>query len=245
MFKNNWTTAFMAFSLVAVSVAVSAAAPWEGIGQQDPVQPTVLTPGLGSAPPSDAIVLFDGTDLAGWSKRGGEPAGWALEDGVMLAVRGEGPVISKQTFGDMQLHLEFATPAEPQGSGQGRGNSGVYLQARYEVQILDSFENETYPNGQCGAIYGQHPPLMNACRKPGEWQSYDIIFHGAVFDADNKKTANATLTVFHNGVLIQDHAQVTGSTTAAMQGEGASTGPLYLQDHGNPVRYRNVWVREL
>lgn len=241
MFKNDWCIAALALSLAAVA----AAAPWKASSLQEVEHPAVLTPGLGTAPPSDAIVLFDGTDLSRWSKRGGEPAGWVVEEGVMLAVRGQGPVISKQTFGDIQLHLEFATPAKPQGSGQGRGNSGVYLQARYEVQILDSYENETYPNGQCGAIYGQHPPLMNACRKPGEWQSYDIIFHAAVFDADNKKTANATLTVFHNGVLIQDHAEVTGSTTAAMQAGGAEPGPLYLQDHGNPVRYRNVWVREI
>jgi hypothetical protein len=184
-------------------------------------------------------------DLSNWSKPGGDAAGWEVQEGVMLAVRGQGPVISKQEFGDMQLHLEFATPSIPKGSGQGRGNSGVYLQARYEVQILDSFENQTYPNGQCGAIYGQHPPLRNACRKPGEWQSYDIIFHGARFDESANKTNEATLTVFHNGVLIQDHATVSGTTTAAMQAEGATRGPLYLQDHGNPVRYRNIWVREL
>lgn len=241
MFKNGWSIAALALSFAAVTVA----APWEGATSLQDEHPTVMMPGLGAAPPSDAIVLFDGTDASNWSKPNGNDAGWIIEDGVMQSVRGQGPVISKQTFGDIQLHLEFATPSEPKGSGQGRGNSGVYLQARYEVQVLDSYENETYPNGQCGAIYGQHPPLMNACRKPGEWQSYDMIFHAAAFDDDGKKTSNATLTVFHNGVLIQDHAEVTASTTASMKSEGAERGPLYLQDHGNPVRYRNIWVREL
>ncbi len=232
-------------ALVSLLAVVTAAAPWEKAGPQDDQLPTVITPGLGTAAPSDATVLFDGTDLESWSKPSGESAGWEVQEGVMLAVRGQGPVISKQTFGDIQLHIEFATPSTPEGSGQGRGNSGVYLQGRYEVQVLDSYENETYPNGQCGAIYGQHPPLRNACRKPGEWQSYDIVFHGARFDGDGNKTEDATLTVFHNGVLIQDHARVTAKTAAAMQAEGPTPGPLYLQDHGNPVRYRNVWLREL
>lgn len=241
MIKTTWLTSALTPFLAAATVAALCGQPLP----QDAPQPIVITPGLGTAPPSDAIVLFNGMDLSNWSKPGGDAAGWKVQDGVMLAVRGQGPVISKQEFGDMQLHIEFATPSTPQGSGQGRGNSGVYLQARYEVQILDSFENQTYPNGQCGAIYGQHPPLRNACRKPGEWQSYDIVFRGARFDESANKTEDATLTVFHNGVLIQDHATVSGTTTAAMQAEGATRGPLYLQDHGNPVRYRNIWVREL
>ncbi|MFT5289907.1 MAG: hypothetical protein ACI82F_001978 [Planctomycetota bacterium] len=247
MLKNELFIAALASLLTAFTVI----APWEKASHQDDQQPTVIAPGLGTAAPSDATVLFDGKGLSdgmeldSWSKPGGEPAGWEVQEGVMLAVRGQGPVISKQTFGDIQLHLEFATPSKPEGSGQGRGNSGVYLQGRYEVQILDSYGNETYPNGQCGAIYGQHPPLKNACRKPGEWQSYDIVFHGARFDGDGNKTEDATLTVFHNGVLIQDHARVTATTAAAMQAEGPTPGPLYLQDHGNPVRYRNVWLREL
>ena len=241
MIKRYWFTTALTPLLAAATVAALCGQPY----LQDAQQPTVITPGLGSAPPSDATVLFDGMDLSNWSKPGGDAAGWKVQEGVMLAVRGQGPVISKQEFGDIQLHLEFATPSTPQGSGQGRGNSGVYLQARYEVQILDSFENETYPNGQCGAIYGQHPPLRNACRKPGEWQSYDIVFRGARFDENANKTDEATLTVFHNGVLIQDHSTVSGTTTAAMQAEGPTRGPLYLQDHGNPVRYRNIWIREL
>ena len=220
-------------------------ATWAAPAWQAAELPQVVTPGLASAPPSDAIVLFDGSSLDNWRKADGSAAGWVIEKGVMLAVTGQGPVLSKQEFGDMQLHVEFATPTVPQGSGQGRGNSGVYMQARYEVQVLDSFENETYANGQCGAIYGQHAPLVNASRQPGEWQSYDIVFRGARYDEAGKKTLNATMTVLHNGVLIQDHSEVTGITTAAMNQEGPSKGPLYLQDHGNPVRYRNVWVREL
>jgi hypothetical protein len=205
----------------------------------------VVEPGEGTSPPSDATVLFGGTDLSGWTKPDGAPAGWRVEDGVMLAVRGQGAVITKETFQDVQLHVEFATPTPPQGEGQGRGNSGVYLQGRYEVQVLDSYENATYPDGQCGAIYGHHPPLVNACRKPGEWQTYDIVFRAARFGSDGAKTADATVTVFQNRVLIQDHAPVPAATAAAMNGEGPEPGPLYLQDHGNPVRYRNIWMRRL
>lgn len=206
--------------------------------------PRVIAPGGDQAPPSDAVVLFDGTNLDEWeSARGGE-AKWALEDGAMVVTK-TGGLVTKQKFGDHQLHLEFATPAEVKGQGQGRGNSGVYLQGRYEVQVLDSFENATYPNGQCGAIYGQSPPLVNACRAPGEWQSYDIIFREARFDDDGKLARKPRLTVFHNGVLIQDHFEISGTTAASRLGAGAEDGPLFLQDHGNPVRYRNIWVREL
>ncbi|MEM1451073.1 MAG: DUF1080 domain-containing protein [Planctomycetota bacterium] len=227
---------------LALAFAVGAAT-----SPQDsaPELPRVVSPGDGGAPPSDAIVLFDGSDLSGWTKRDGSPAGWKVEDGVMLAVRGQGPVISEAVFQDVQLHVEFATPQAPTGEGQGRGNSGVYLQGRYEVQVLDSFENETYPNGQCGAIYGHHPPLVNASRGPGQWQTYDIVFRAARFDESGAKTSDATITVLHNGVLIQDHATAPKTTAAAMQGEGPEPGPLYLQDHGNPVRYRNVWMRRL
>ncbi|MEM7305015.1 MAG: DUF1080 domain-containing protein [Planctomycetota bacterium] len=240
MSVNRWCLGALALVVAAGIVTAS-----RGAAVQEVEVPRVVQPGQGAAPPADAVVLFDGTDLSGWTKRDGSPAGWKVEDGVMVAVRGEGAVLSEATFQDVQLHLEFATPTPPQGDGQGRGNSGVYLQGRYEVQVLDSYENETYPNGQCGAIYGHHPPLVNACRKPGEWQAYDIVFRAARFDDGGAKTADATLTVFHNGVLIQDHAPVPKSTAAAMQGEGPDAGPLFLQDHGNPVRYRNVWMRRL
>ncbi len=208
-------------------------------------EPRVVTPGMGSAAPSDAVILFDGKNLDGFTKRNGDPATWPIKDGEIHVQRGGG-IFSKDKIGDAQIHVEFATPIEAKGKGQGRGNSGVYVQGRYEVQVLDSYENKTYSNGQCGAIYGQHAPLVNASRKPGEWQSYDIIFRAAKYDdTGKKKTQEATMTVFHNGVLIQDHAAVTKRTTASPFEEGADKGPLYLQDHGNPVRYRNIWYRPL
>ena len=240
MYMKSWTMKAM-----ALLVAVGAVAGAQKTQKIKPDPPRVVSPGLGAAPPSDAIVLFNGENLAGWTKRDGSAAGWKVEDGVMLAVRGQGPVISEELFQDVQLHLEFATPSPPTGKGQGRGNSGVYLQGRYEVQVLDSYENATYPNGQCGAIYGHHPPLVNACRAPGEWQTYDILFRAARFDGEGRKTADARITVFHNGVLIQDHAPAPSPTAASMNGEGAGPGPLYLQDHGNPVRYRNIWMRPI
>lgn len=240
MTVSNWR-----FGALILGVAAGVAAASQDTAQQEPARPRVVAPGAGTAPPADATVLFDGSSLDGWTKRDGSPAGWKVEDGVMLAVKGQGPVISEELFQDVQLHLEFATPRTPTGKGQGRGNSGVYLQGRYEVQVLDSFENDTYPNGQCGAIYGFHPPLVNACRGPGEWQTYDIVFRAARFDESGAKTADARITVLHNGVLIQDHAPVPKTTAAAMNGEGPEPGPLYLQDHGNPVRYRNVWMRRL
>lgn len=205
--------------------------------------PRVVTPGSESAAPSDAIVLFDGTDLAGWQHPNGDAPKWIIADGIATVTGGS--LITKQHFGDAQLHLEFATPTEISADSQGRGNSGVYLQGRYEVQVLDSYENQTYPDGQCGAVYGQAPPLVNACRKPGEWQTYDIIFRSARYDEAGKQTAPAAVSVLHNGVLIQNNHEFTGSTTASMQGEGPGDGPIYLQDHGNPLRYRNLWIRPL
>ena len=212
--------------LACITGAIAASA--RDVAQQDTDRPRVVSPGVDRSAPADAIVLFDGRDLSGWTKTDGSAPGWQVADGAMIAVRGEGAVISKEAFQDVQLHVEFATPTPVQGEGQGRGNSGVYLQGRYEVQVLDSFENDTYPNGQCGAIYGHHPPLVNACRKPGEWQTYDIVFRAARFDADGQKTRDATLTVFQNGVLIQDHAAVPSSTAASMNQEGPEPGPLFL-----------------
>lgn len=226
-------------SLVVVATVVAV---------QPAVSPRVVTPGKtapGFAPPSDAVVLFDGTSLAAWSKADGSVAAWTIEDGAMVVKGGGGSIITKENFGDVQLHVEFATPSKVDGEGQERGNSGVYLQGRYEVQVLDSFKNETYTDGQCAAIYKQHPPMVNACRGPGEWQTYDIVFRGPRFDAAGKKVKNATLTVLHNGVLVHDQAEVTSPTGAAMNASEGGEGPIYLQDHGNPVRYRNVWVRRL
>ena len=216
--------------------------------------PPIITPGpeCGSAP-SDAVVLFDGTEasLANWTDTKGNPSKWVLGDGYMESVKGAGYVQTKAQFGSCQLHVEFATPSRVQGTSQGRGNSGVFLQGQYEVQVLDSYENKTYPDGQCGALYGRSVPLVNTCRKPGEWQSYDIIYHRPLFDKDGKVTRKATFTVIHNGVLIQDHAELTGGTNwinphaiTEYKAHG-DAGPIQLQDHGNPVRYRNIWVREL
>ena len=216
-------------------------------------QPKVIDPGTASTqeqagkPPSDAIVLFDGTDLSQWQTDGGQPARWKVENGYMEVTKNGGTLISKDQFGDCQLHVEFATPNPPKGIDQGRGNSGVIIMGRYEVQVLDNYENETYPDGQCASIYGQYPPLVNASRKPGEWQTYDIVFTAPRFDGD-KLVRPAYLTVFHNGVLVHNHAEVMGAMThrgLPKYTPHDARGPLVLQDHGDPVRYRNIWYREL
>lgn len=206
-------------------------------------EPSLVTPGANGAPPSDAIVLFDGRSLSAWkAEDGGEPK-WKLESGY-AEVKGGG-IMTKEEFGAVQLHIEWATPTEVKGEGQGRGNSGVYLQGRYEIQVLDSWQNKTYPNGQAGSFYGHSAPLVNASRKPGEWQSYDIVFHPPKSDA-NGKVSPGSVTVLHNGVLVQDHTPVPGDATTAAKFKGVTpTGPIFLQDHGNPVRYRNVWLRKL
>jgi 3-keto-disaccharide hydrolase len=207
-------------------------------------EPVVIDPGPVGGPPSDAIVLFDGKDLSQWKGEKGGDARWKMMDGF-VEVNGTGSIVTKQEFGDVQLHVEWATPVEVKGEGQGRGNSGVYLQGRYEIQVLDSYQNKTYPKGQAGAFYLHSAPLVNASRKPGEWQSYDIIFHGPKKGPDGKAQAGS-FTVLHNGVLVQDHVPVQGdATTAAMFQGVVSKGPLVLQDHGNPVRYRNIWIRQL
>ena len=205
-------------------------------------EPPVVTPGEGTAPPSDAIVLFDGENLSAWE--GGEK--WNVENGV--AIPREGGIASKQAFGDIQLHLEWATPQEVSGQGQGRGNSGVYLMGKYEVQILDSYKNDTYFDGQAGAIYKQWPPLVNASRQPGEWQTYDIIFTAPRFDEQGKLAAPAYITLLHNGVLVQNHTELKGGTFYDRPPKYEAHPeklPLHLQFHGNPVRFRNIWVREL
>ena len=211
--------------------------------KEDP-QPTVIDPGGAGKAPSDAIVLFDGKDLSMFrGERKPEP-GWKIDNGVMESTP-PGGIFSKEEFADCQVHVEFATPSNVKGDGQGRGNSGVYLMGRYEIQVLDNYNNKTYPNGQCGAMYGYYPPLVNACRPPGEWQAYDIIFHPPKKQADGSVKAGS-FTVLHNGVLIQDNVAVTGEGTTASPLRGiVEKGPLYLQDHGNPVRFRNVWVRKL
>lgn len=209
--------------------------------------PPVVTPGESAPaePPSDAIVLFDGTDLAQW-EAGSEKARWELVDGAMV-VNGTGSIQTVQEFGDCQLHLEWASPAEVESESQGRGNSGVFMMGRYEIQILDSHENPTYADGQAAALYGQEPPMVNASRPPGEWQSYDIVFEAPRFDGD-ELVEPARVTVVHNGVVVHHRVEFLGATAhraVATYASHAEVGPIVLQDHGNPVRFRNVWVRPL
>jgi len=211
--------------------------------------PAVVSPGQDGAPPSDAIVLFDGSDLSEWvAEEDGGDAEWSVDDGAMTVTRGSGDIVSRRSFGDVQLHIEWRTPAEVRGEGQGRGNSGVYFMELYEIQILDSYENSTYPNGQAGAIYKQYIPMVNASRGPGEWQSYDVVFTAPRFDAAGELLNPAYLTVLHNGVLIQNHAELQGPTVWVgnpVYEAHADRAPILLQNHGNPVSYRNIWVREI
>jgi hypothetical protein len=204
-------------------------------------EPPEVDPGPPGGAPSDAIVLFDGTDLSQFE----DGDRWRIEDGYAIAH--ETGIRSKQAFGDCQLHLEFASPAEVSGEGQGRGNSGVYLMDRYEVQILDSFENATYFDGQCGAVYKQQPPTVNASRKPGEWQTYDILFTAPRFKEDGELERPAYVTVLHNGVAIHNHLELQGTTSYTEPPKYRrhdEKEPFSLQFHGNPVRFRNIWVRE-
>jgi hypothetical protein len=195
--------------------------------------------------PSDAQVLFDRSGLERWSSGGGD-ARWDVEDGV-LRVNGTGDIATRDHFGDLQLHVEWATPSVVEGESQGRGNSGVFLMGRYEIQVLDSFENESYADGQAAALYGQVPPAVNACRGPGEWQTYDIFWKAPRFDGETL-AAPGVVTVVHNGVVVHHAREFIGASahrSVATYAPHPPRGPIVLQDHGNPVRYRNIWVREL
>ena len=244
--------------------------PWKASEQWEPV-PEKVTPGQYTTAPSDAIILFDGTDLSHWKNprydygaRMDEvesilnykvahladrtEAEWELKDGAMVVKPGSGAIETQQSFGDIQLHLEWLAPVDPGKEGQGYSNSGVFLMGLYEIQVLNSYENITYVNGQAGSMYKQNPPMVNASRPPGEWQSYDIVFHAPTFNDDGELLAPATITAFHNGVLVQDHFELKGPCVYI--GEPFYTPhpsklPLLLQDHGNKVRFRNIWVREL
>jgi hypothetical protein len=214
--------------------------------------PVTVDPGTPSAennpgrPPEDAVVLFDGKDLSKWSQKDGSPAKWKVGNGYFEVVPKTGYIYTRQPFGDCQVHVEFAEPAPAVGEGQDRGNSGVFLMGLYEIQVLDSFKSKTYPDGQAGAVYGQYPPLVNASRAPGQWQSYDIVFHGPRFGGDGKLLRAARVTVFHNGLLVQDNVEIHGPTATDKPYEPHPEKlPLALQDHNHPVRFRNIWVREL
>jgi len=209
--------------------------------------PTASTPQTPGAPPSDAVVLFDGKDLSKWQGASGQPARWTVENGAMVVAKGTGGISTKESFGDCQLHVEWASPSPPVGRDQDRGNSGVFLMSRYEIQVLDSYQNITYPDGQASAIYGQFPPLVNASRPPGEWQTYDIVFTAPRFK-DGAVEAPATVTVFHNGLVVHNRTALIGSTVHRALGKyepHPATAPLMLQDHSHPVRFRNIWVRPL
>jgi hypothetical protein len=211
-------------------------------------QPPIVTPGTFSenaTPPSDAIVLFDGKDLSQWvDKKTGGPVGWSVVDGVAVSAKGD--IQTTNEFGDIQLHVEFREPTPATSGGQGRGNSGVFLMGRYEIQVLDNYQNKTYADGAIAGIYGQHPPLANACRPPGEWQTYDIVFNVPHFDADGKLLSPGYVTVFHNGVVAQNHQAIRGATNWRVPGTytpHGPTGPIALQYHNNAVAFRNIWVR--
>lgn len=211
--------------------------------------PKLVNPGKqNDQPPSDAIVLFNGKDLNEWITTKGEPAKWNVHDNSMIVKKGTGDMRTKKTFGDCQLHVEWRSPTVIESEGQGRGNSGIFLMGKYEVQVLDSYNNRTYSNGQAGSIYKQYIPLVNATKQPGEWQTYDIIFTAPRFNADGSVRSPAYVTVIHNGVLIQNHVELKGETVYIGQPSyknHADKEPIILQDHGNPVEYRNIWVREL
>lgn len=205
-------------------------------------KPPLVTPGTEGSPPSDAVVLFDGKDLSQWENT----QNWRIQDGAMVSGRGDAR--TKKAFGDCQLHIEWSAPVPSKGTGQGRGNSGVFMMDTYEIQVLDSYENETYFDGQAGAVYKQTPPLVNATRPPGEWNVYDIIWTAPRFNEDSSLKSPANVTALHNGVLILNHFELKGDTPFTrppQYNKHADRLPIRLQDHGNPVRFRNIWVREI
>lgn len=221
---------------------------WHVNGSARP-QPPVVTPGRNPGdPPSDAIILFNGKDLSEWKSTRGGPAKWKVENGYMEVRPGTGAIETKRRFGNCQLHLEWAEPKNVRGSGQGRGNSGLFLMGLYEIQVLDSYKNKTYADGMAAAIYGQYPPLVNASRPPGQWQTYDIVWIAPKFDKGGKLLRPAYVTVFFNGILVHYNTPLYGPTGHKRQPKywpHPPTGPIQLQDHGNPVRFRNIWCRPL
>lgn len=232
----------------AKPVKMTPGGKWKA-GDMNRPRPPVVEPGTASVPdkagqpPSDAVILFDGKDLSQWETDGVGPdkgkkvaPRWKAENGYMEIIPKGGGISTKEKFGDCQIHIEWATPSEVKGNSQGRGNSGFFLGGHGEIQVLDSYQNDTYPDGQAAALYSKYPPLVNACRKPGEWQSYDVVFEAPRFDDKNQQVRPARVTLFHNGILAH-HAVETGGSDREIQ--------LSLQDHGNPVRYRNIWLRRL
>lgn len=222
------------------------------VHDSDRPRPKVITPGekfsQTASAPSDAVVLFDGKDLSKWqSGRGGE-APWIVRDGYMETKAKSGIIRTKDEFGDFQMHIEWATPEKVEGSGQGRGNNGLNIHGKYEIQILDSYQNITYADGQASAIYGQTPPLVNASKGPGEWQTYDVVFEGPRFNDQGEVTRKASITVLHNGVVVHNKRELVGGTghrQVVQYKKGPEKGFIELYEHGNPVRFRNIWIRPL
>ncbi len=232
------------FLVACVSSVIYLGSPSSATSPQSTEVPRIVDAGRAGGPPSDAIVLFGGTGLAEWRGRRGE-AKWNVKDGVLTIAPGTGQITTKRSFGDIQLHLEWRAPATARGGGESRGNSGIKFHEAYEIQILDSYQNRSRPTGQAGAVYKQHAPLVNACRKPGEWQTYDIIFRAPFFDDAGKLRKPGTFTILHNGVLVQDRAKVVGRTNSKVPVKPDYRQPFFLQDHGSAVSFRNIWVREL
>jgi len=254
MRESTVIVASLANSVLLALMAPGAAEQQGKLHDRNRPQPPVITPGDCSTEdhpgrvPSDAVVLFDGKDLSKWKAADGGPAKWKVGDGFFEVVPQTGDMYTRQAFGDCQLHVEWAAPTPAHGEDQDRGNSGVFLHGLYEVQVLDCYQSKTYPDGQTAAIYGQYPPLVNACRPPGKWQIYDIVFHGPRFDPAGKLLRAAYITVLHNGVLVQDHVRIMGPTEHMKRPPYHATPeklPLKLQDHNHPVRFRNIWIREV
>lgn len=250
--RRDLFVAAVAVSVLAMPVAGSAGEdaqlpPPAATEVWTPVPQKVDAPAGGM--PSDAKVLFAGTGTGAWENvKGGGPIGWKVVDGALVVTPGSGDIRTREAFGDVQLHLEFRTQAKPKGEGQGASNSGVFLMERYELQVLDSYRNKTYVNGQAASVYKQYPPLVNASRPPGEWQSYDVLFTAPRFAADGRVLSPARMTAFHNGVLVQHDVALRGATV--YQGQPryqahAARLPLRLQDHGDPVAFRNIWIRDI
>ena len=246
----------LAFTLSAIALSVSAQTkqPMEMKPEMTEIwepEVPIVTPGRTAADaPSDAIILFDGNDLSKeWTNAEGGLPGWKVADGCVTVVKGAGIIKTKKVFDDCQLHIEWRTPAKVEGESQGRGNSGIFMQERYEVQVLDSYNNRTYRNGQAGSIYKQYAPLVNVCKAPGEWQSYDIIYTAPRFNDDGTYFTRPAITILQNGVLIQNHVELRGPTQYIgipeyfVEKHGAAG--IVLQDHGNPVSFRNIWIRKL
>ena len=253
--KRTFSSILTVAAFLSIAPFCMAQAPmkWKIHDLNRPVPPvidpgTASTPDAAGRPPSDAVVLFDGKDLSLWADKDGKPARWKVANGYAEVMPDSGNIFTKQPFGDCQLHVEFAEPLPAVGESQERGNSGVFLMGLYEIQVLDSYQNKTYADGQASAVYGQYPPQVNAARPPGQWQAYDIVFHGARFDKAGKLLRPAHVTALHNGVLVHDNVELTGPTAHGERPPYKPTPeklPLGLQDHGDLVRYRNIWIREL